>query len=185
MQTINLITDLFKYNTGYLVKHLTPLDKSRLFIRPNYNLNPIIWILGHIVVSRGSLLELLGEEPKTETLNPYFCSGTKPLNDPSEYPHFDEILGQLGKLSTKLVRKIIEGDEPLLNRQVWGDYDTIGKNIISGYIHEAYHIGQITYLLTLTEKLNTTHPRLKIANKNGVGTGNVLLNSLRSVLTVR
>jgi hypothetical protein len=185
MQTINLITDLFKYNTGYLVKHLTPIDKSRLFIRPNHKLNPIIWILGHIVVSRGSLLELLGDEPETEALNLYFCSGTMPLNDPSEYPHFDEIIGLLGKLSTKFTRKIIEGGESLLNKQAWGDYDTIGKHVAAAYIHESYHIGQITYLLKLTEKPYI--PRLKIPNKkdDGTTTTKIFLNSLKSVLTVK
>jgi hypothetical protein len=185
MQAITLISDLLKYNTGYLAKHLTPIDKSRLFIRPDFKANPIIWILGHIVVSRGSLIELLGEEPQTESLDPYFSSGTTPLSDPSEYPHFDEIMGMLGKLSTRLVRKIVEGGDSFLNRQAWGDYDTLGKHIAAGYIHETYHIGQITYLLNLTDKSAAFPNRLKLSTKKKESTGKIFLNSLKSVLTVK
>jgi hypothetical protein len=187
MQTVNLITDLFKYNTGYLVKHLMPIDKSQLFVRPSHKMNPIIWILGHIVVSRGSLIELMGDEPETGRLYPYFCSGTKPLNDPSEYPHFDDIMGLLGKTSTKLIRRIISGGDSFLSRSAWGDYETIGKNIVAGYIHESYHIGQITYLLSMSEKMNLKPSKLKISHKKDSATKTSIfsLSGLKSVLTVR
>ncbi len=185
MESANIISDLFRYNTGYLIKHLTSIDKSRLFIRPNQRHNPIIWIIGHIVVSRGSIVELLGDEPNIANYSKYFASGTKPLNDPSEYPHIDEVMGMMGKLGTKLVRHINQGGESLLGKQIWGTYDNIGKYIVNGYIHETYHVGQITYLLNLTAKMSTAQPTLRFAAKKKNSTGKVLLNSLKSVLTVR
>lgn len=185
MESINLITDLFKYNTGYLMKHLMPIDKSKLFIRPSIKLNPAIWIFGHIIVSRGSLIELLGGEPSYWELNQYFNSGTRALNDPSEYPPFDEIMVALGKLGKKLNQLIIEGGDVLLNKQVWGNYDTIGKHVLSGYIHESYHIGQITYLLNQIEKSSTMQSRLKSFKRRNNSTGKILLDNLKSVLTVK
>ena len=186
MESINLITDLFKYNTGYLVKHLSSIDRQKLFIRPNVRLNPIVWIFGHIVVSRGSLIELLGGEPATWELSQYFNTGTKPLNDPSDYPPYDELMSSLGKLGTKLNRLIVEGSDALLNKQVWGNYDTIGKHVLSGYIHESYHIGQITYLLNQIEKTSMNQSRLKLSTtKKNNSTGKLLLDSLKSVLTVK
>jgi len=188
MEITTVISDLFKYNTGYLAKHLTSIDKSRLFIRPEQRHNPIIWILGHIVVSRASLLEILGEEIGLEDMRHYFSSGTKPVNDPSEYPHFDEIMGLLGKLGTRLVRHISEGGENLLSTQVWGDYENIGKYLVNGYIHETYHIGQITYLINLTS-ISTMQAKLgQGAHKKKTSTsktGVFSLSSLKSVLTVR
>lgn len=185
MEIINLITDLFKYNTGYLVKHLSPMDKSLLFIRPNNKSNPIIWIIGHIVVSRGSLIELLGDEPQMQKLGCYFNTGSKPLSSPSGYPHLDEIMGQLGKLSTKLTRLLKDGGETLLNRQVWGQYDSIGKHIVSGYIHEAYHVGQISYLMNLITKSNSGGYRFKVPGKTANSPGKILMDSLKSALTVK
>jgi hypothetical protein len=189
METITVISDLFKYNTGYLAKHLNSIDKSRLFIRPEGRQNPIIWILGHIVASRASLLGVLGEEPALDNLQYYFASGTFPLNDPSEYPHYDELMGQLGKLGTSLVRLINQGGENLLSTQVWGDYENIGKYLVNGYIHETYHVGQITYLLNLTGGLASMKAKLSTgARKKKTSTGKTgifSISGLKSVLTVR
>ena len=185
MQINKLIADLFKYNTGYLIKHLTSIDKSRLFIRPNHNLNPIIWIFGHIIVSRGGLVEILGEDSNTASLSHYFTSGTIPLNDPSEYPHIDELMSKFRKLNAQLVRLINEGGESLLGKQAWGEYDTLGKHIISGYIHESYHIGQISYLFNLTSKTTSIAARFGHVAKRKDGTGKILLDNLKSMLTVK
>jgi hypothetical protein len=185
MQINKLIADLFKYNTGYLVKHLTSIDKPRLFIRPNYNLNPIIWIFGHIIVSRGGLVEILGEDSNTADLGYYFTSGTIPLNDPSEYPHIDELMSKFRNLNAQLVRLITEGGESLLGKQAWGEYDTLGKHLISGYIHESYHIGQISYLLKLTSKTASIPTRFNPVVKRKNSTGKVLLDGLKSMLTVK
>ena len=185
MKTENLISDLFKYNTGYLMKHINPMDSAKLFIRPNQKHNPIIWILGHIVVSRGSLLEILGESPKILDLQSIFSSGTKPLTDPSQYPHSDYLMELLSKFGAQLVGHINNGGDDLLGQQVWGAYDNIGKYLINGYIHETYHVGQINYLMSLTDSLSQTNNRLKFATKRKNSTGKILMDSLKSVLTVR
>ena len=190
MQVTNVLSDLFKYNTGYLAKHLNHMDKSRLYIRPDGYHNPIIWILGHIIVSRGSLLELLGEESRSGNLNRFFASGTYPLNDPTGYPEFSELMGQLQKFGSKLVHHIGEGGDDLLQRQVWGDYENIGKYVVNGYIHETYHVGQINYLLSLTAGMQSMKSKLSIGSRNkkkgSTGkTGVFSLSGLRSILTVR
>ena len=185
MKTENLISDLFKYNTGYLMKHIIPMDKTKLFIRPNQRHNPIIWILGHIVVSRGSLLELLGESPKILDLHSIFASGTKPLADQSQYPHSDYLMELLSKFGAQLVSHINNGGAELLSQQVWGAYDNIGKYLINGYIHETYHVGQINYLMNLTGSLASSKNKLKFATKKKNSTGKILMDSLKSVLTVR
>lgn len=185
MEITTMISDLIKYNTGYLAKHINNIDKSRLYLRPLQRFNPIIWILGHIVVSRASLLEMLGEETRMREFHEYFSSGTMPLTDPSGYPHIDEIMGQLGKLGTSLVRHINEGGENLLNTQAWGDYENIGKYLVNGYIHETYHVGQISYLLNMTAKLQSSKTKLSLGARKKDSTGKFLISSLKSVLTVR
>jgi len=163
------------------VKHLAQLDKEKLFARPSVKANPIMWIFGHIVVSRGSLLELLGSDADILSLKCYFSSGTKPLHNPSEYPHFDEVMKTFGRLGTQLVQQLKINGEAMLSRQGWNGTDTIGKHVIGGYVHEAFHVGQISYLLSLVEKGNVIDPRQAMRRKNS--TGKLLVESLKSVLT--
>ncbi|MCP4580081.1 MAG: DinB family protein [candidate division Zixibacteria bacterium] len=185
MKVATLVTDLIKYNTGYLTKHLTNMDKARLVFRPNQRHNPIIWILGHLVVSRGSLLELLGETPNLYELNCLFSSGTKPLNDQSKYPEPEKLMRYMSQFGANLVRHLNEAGDDLLNRQVWGAYDNIGKYLVNAYIHETYHVGQINYLMSLASEIVSSKTRLKLSAKKKPGTGKILLNNLKSVLTVK
>lgn len=185
MQAQALIADLFKYNTAYLTKKLTNIDRARLFIRPNYTLNPIIWIFGHIIFCRSEILEVIGINSRASELADFFASGTFPLNDPSEYPHFDDLVAQYSNLGSQLCDSIVKGGEDLLGRRCWGKYDTIGKTIVAGYIHESYHIGQINTTLILVEKIGVDQSRVNFATRRKNSTGKILLDGLKSVLTVK
>jgi hypothetical protein len=185
MQTNTLIGDLLKYNTRYLLKKIGGIDKSFLFNRPGYNLNPMIWIFGHIVYCRAEMVEVMGIDPQSGGLAEYFASGTFPRNDPAEYPHIDELAADLERLGDQISDLLNEGGEKLLARRAWGKYDTVGKHIVSGYIHESYHIGEINYLVNLLEKSNLNSTRLNLATKKKSGTGKILLDNLKSVLTVK
>jgi hypothetical protein len=185
MQTNILISDLIKYNSRYLLKKLGGIEKSKLFVRPNHNLNPLIWIFGHIVFSRAEMVEVMGIDPQAGELAEFFASGTFPRNDPAEYPHIDELAASLDRLGDQIADLLNEGGDKLLARRAWGKYDTVGKHIVSGYIHESYHVGEINYLNNLLDKGNMNSTRLNLATKKKSGTGKILLDNLKSVLTVK
>jgi len=185
MQTDILISDLFKYNSRFLLKKLGGIDKAKLFVRPNHNLNPAIWIFGHITFFRGELVELMGLDPQTNGLAEFFGSGTFPRNDPAEYPHIDELTTALERLDDQIVDALNQGGEKLLARRAWGKYDTVGKHVIGSYIHESYHIGEINYLLNLLDKGLSDQARLSLATRRKNSTGKILLDNLKSVLTVK
>ncbi len=180
-----LISDLFKYNTAFLTKKLTGIDRAKLFVRPNHTLNPIIWIFGHIVFCRSEMLESIGIGSQSSDLADFFASGTFPLNDPAEYPHFDDLVAQYGTFGEKLCEALTKGGEELLNRRCWGKYDTVGKTIVAGYIHESNHIGQISNTLIFAEKTATGQSRMNLATRRKNSTGKILLDGLKSVLTVK
>ena len=185
MHTNILIGDLIKYNSRYLLKKLGGIDKSKLFIRPNHNLNPLIWIFGHIVFSRADMVELMGLDPQAGELAEFFASGTFPRNDPAEYPHIDELAASLERLGDQIADLLHEGGDKLLSRRAWGKYDTVGKHIVSGYIHEGYHVGEINYLNNLLDKGYLNSSRLNLATRKKNSTGKILLDNLKSVLTVK
>lgn len=185
MHTNILISDLIKYNSRFLLKKISGIEKSLLFNRPNHNLNPMIWIFGHIVFSRAEMVEVMGLDPKAGELAEFFASGTFPRNDPAEYPHIDELATNLERLGDQIADLLNEGGDKLLARRAWGKYDTVGKHIVSGYIHESYHIGEINYLINFLEKSSLNSTRLNLATKKKSGTGKILLDNLKSVLTVK
>jgi hypothetical protein len=185
MQTGILISDLYKYNTRMLIKKLGGIDKPNLFIRPNHSLNPVIWICGHIVFGRSEMVELMGLNPQTNELAEFFASGTFPRNDPAEYPHIDELTAALESLGNQIVDSLNEGGDKLLGRRAWGKYDTVGKHIVAGYIHESYHIGEINYLINFIDKGISDLTRLNLATRKKSSTGKILLDNLKSVLTVK
>jgi hypothetical protein len=185
VQSNILIADLFRYNTGFLSKKLGNIDKTRLFVRPGLELNPIIWIFGHIIVSRGELAELMGVTAQTAGYCDYFASGTFPKSDPSEYPHFDELMASHEELGAQISSTLTNGGEGILSRRAWNKQETIGKQIVGGYIHESYHIGEINYIIRLTEKISSNQSRLNMATKKKNSTGKIFLDNLKSVLTVK
>jgi hypothetical protein len=185
VQSNILIADLIKYNTGFLVKSLGGIDKSRLFIRPNYELNPIVWIFGHIIVCRGELVDLMGTAPGTLEYNDFFASGTFPKIDPSDYPHFDELMAMHEKLGAQLAELLINGGEQILSQRAYNKYETIGKHVVGEYIHESYHIGEIKYILRLTDKIGSALSPANANAKKKNSTGKVFLDNLKSVMTVK
>jgi hypothetical protein len=185
VQSNILIADLIKYNTGFLVKSLNGIDKTRLFIRPNYELNPIIWIFGHIIVCRGELIDIMGTAAGTVEYNEYFASGTFPRTDPADYPHFDELMALHEKLGAQLAELLISGGEQILSQRAWNKYETVGKHVVGEYIHESYHIGEIKYILRLTNKIGSSSTSLGAGGKKKNSTGKVFLDNLKSVVTVK
>jgi len=78
MQLINTLAELLRFNAGYLSKSLENIPDASYFVKPEKRGNPLIWLLGHVVVNRGEILEIIGGNPAIGTLADLFARGTKP-----------------------------------------------------------------------------------------------------------
>jgi uncharacterized protein YndB with AHSA1/START domain len=139
---------IFKLNTGLLRSALDGLNAEELWRRPTPLTNPMLWIAGHIVQTRASMLRLLGE-PFDTGWTDLFSRGAA-LAESSRYPSRDDIDRINREIINRLKVKFAAlTDEdlaaPARGRQVPGA-KTVGDQLTFLAFHESYHIGQLAYV---------------------------------------
>jgi len=184
MQAINIFGELFRFNAGYLARELEKVPDEKYYIRPEKRGNPLIWLLGHLVVNRGEIVEILGGNPTVGNLLDLFARGTKPTSNSSVYPRPQQLLARFMKLASMTESLLNSCDPNVLDQKSRGQFDTVGQNLAFSYMHETHHIGQITYILNLPgireEKKSSTNFRRPDMNSS---TAKILLENLKSVFT--
>jgi uncharacterized damage-inducible protein DinB len=142
---------LYGINQTALDLNVKGLNHEESLIQPPQGGNCLNWVAGHIVASRNSVLNLIGEKPiwTTEEAELY-KRGSAPIKDGSRAKKFEQIVADftrsqervragLGRLTEQdLVKK--EGDQTLAQRLHFLQF------------HEAYHVGQLGLLRRMAGK---------------------------------
>ncbi|MCG8507932.1 MAG: DinB family protein, partial [Rhodospirillales bacterium] len=113
-------------------------------------LNPVAWIVGHVIVTLVPTIERLGGRVELpEDWAKRFEMGSKPHEDATALPSKTELLNRLAAVETELdrvldVTPIEQWDDPMP-----GEFrkmtPTLGDEILfMGILHLAIHIGQMT-----------------------------------------
>jgi uncharacterized damage-inducible protein DinB len=142
------VDKIYLTNEMMLRKALDGLTLGQLFFRPTEINNPMLWIAGHIVQTRTSILKLMGEEFDTGW-GGLFTRGCV-LKDAASYPTISEILATLDSLSARLHARLTSlSDEQLSSPAVGPKFpnsDTLLEQV--GFLawHESYHVGQLAYI---------------------------------------
>jgi uncharacterized damage-inducible protein DinB len=117
-------------------------------VQPAAGGNCLNWVLGHIVLSRNELLELLGMEPVWDDAarEPYGRGGP-PLTDATRAKPVEQILADLERtqelLPQGLSRVTAERFAEKAPFSPTGNpEETVGSLITSFVFHDAYHAGQ-------------------------------------------
>lgn len=130
-------------------KVLNEFPKEELTKSPGRDSNPMIWIAGHVVQSRATLLNMLGVKKETGW-GELFGRGAKRPDDASHYPKMDEILSVWNEIAGGFTGRLIALTEQDLEReapiQLPGPDNTICNAITFFAFHEIFHIGQMAYL---------------------------------------
>jgi uncharacterized protein YndB with AHSA1/START domain len=139
---------IFKLNTGLLRSTLDGLNAEELWRRPTPLTNPMLWIFGHIVQMRATMLRLLGDSFDTGWTD-LFSRGAA-LAEPSRYPSRDDIDRIHSEIINRLKVKFaaISGGDlmaPARGRQLPGA-KTLGDQLAFLAFHESYHVGQLAYV---------------------------------------
>lgn len=184
MEAATIFAELMKYNVAYLVNLLKEITPESFFVRPENRGNPLIWILGHIVLNRGEIIEILGGDPRVSNLGDLFARGTIPENDPSIYPEPSKLLARLIKMSSLTDDLLLRSDPALLETASRGRFRTVGQNLAYSYMHETHHIGQITYIVNLPviKKANLSSTTFRKPEKKN-STTKILLDGIKSVFS--
>ena len=185
MQAIPILAELLRFNGAYLPKLLKSYPIDSFYIRPENRGNPMIWLLGHVVLNRGEIVEMLGGDPKTADLGDFFARGTFPENDRSKNSEPEELVKRYVRLVALTEHLLVNSDTGVLNQKSWGQFDSLGQNLAYSYMHETHHIGQITYLTNLPSikgmKKAATSTFRQPEKKNS--TTKIILESIKSVFT--
>lgn len=182
MEATAIFAELMKYNVAYLVKLLKEVAPESYFVRPENRGNPLIWLLGHIVLNRGEIIEILGGDPHVAHLGDLFARGTIPENNPSIYPEPSKLLARLIKMSSLTDDLLLKGDPAVLDTASRGQFKTVGQNLAYSYMHETHHIGQVTYIVNLPiiKKTNVSTTNFRKPEKKN-STAKILVDGIKSV----
>jgi uncharacterized damage-inducible protein DinB len=143
------IKGMFKFNTDIINKAIAEVKDEDWFRTPGDDSNHLLWMLGHVVVHRGMVLKLLGNDWNTEW-SPLFARGAERRVDASEYPSVDEMRDAWNQISEQLKATLNESSAEKLGSSAPEGMPSFDKTV-SGSVaffafHDCYHTGQMSFL---------------------------------------
>ena len=153
MHDPKILANVFKRNQWVINEHTKGLSHTDSLIQPPENGNCLNYVLGHLVVHRDLILELVGKEAiLTSDQKARYGYGSDPvIEDGSDVIPLEELLillerseqsmvGALEALSSEDLEKEIQSGERTT---------TLGERIEFYSWHDTYHVGQTEYLRQL------------------------------------
>jgi hypothetical protein len=135
-----------KFDHEFFVHKIATLDDDAARQRVGEDVNPIVWIAGHLLNSRVYLLGLFGEERELP-----FDSCFKDKYDPSaSYPSLAEMKDAWVGVSEELFAKMEQASDDHFQKPIdWNlpNQDKTVRGAVLFYTyHEGWHLGQIAYV---------------------------------------
>jgi DinB superfamily len=142
--------DAYGTNEYLLNNALSAITPEESLRQPGLKSNHAVWILGHLIYCRNSVLKFLGQSPtEPHTWLPLFNRGAK-LVEASAYPAWSELLSVWQETIPILHKALEEAPEELLDQPAPQGIPSADKKMSGVFrffaIHEAYHVGQLGYL---------------------------------------
>ncbi len=134
-----------KFDNELFLKNIATLDDDAARRRIVEDVNPVIWIAGHLLNSRKHLLDLFGEVRELPHESKF-----KEKFDPSvDYPSMAEIKNDWVSISDELFASMEQASDDHFEKEIeWnlpnGDKTVRGAIQFFAY-HEGWHFGQIAY----------------------------------------
>jgi hypothetical protein len=142
---------LFRVNIALTHKAFADFSEEQMRAQPAPEMNPPIWILGHMCVGLDGALRLQGQRPLcSPDYRQYFGPGSKIEELPPQLPTKKEMLAKLGEISelllataAKLPTDYWNGPNP--SKFLTAELPTI-RDMVSHlmFTHHAMHLGQLT-----------------------------------------
>lgn len=149
----NVLANVFKRNQWVINEQTKGLSHADSLIQPAERGNCLNYILGHLVVHRDLILDLLGKEPilTTEQEARYGYGSDPVVQDGPEVIPLEELLQMLGRAEQSLVGALEALSSADLEREIQSGErtTTLGERIEFYSWHDTYHVGQTEYLRQL------------------------------------
>lgn len=130
------------------MKAIGDILPEQWFLRPGNDSNHVMWVAGHLVVSRGAVLKPLGAEWDVPWSSLFTREAKLAADD--RYPPIEEIRSAWDDVSAKMLASLDDAPADVLAKQAPQEppsFDgTIGGLVAFFAFHETYHVGQVSYL---------------------------------------
>jgi len=140
------ISGMFKTNTDLVGKATVGIPAEQWMLKPGETSNHLLWVMGHLIWSRGNILRTLDVDWKLSWAK-QFARGAKP-EEILQYPQVDEVVQTWADISDQLSACLASVSAEVLDKP--HDKPTFdGK--VGGFVaflafHETYHVGQVSYI---------------------------------------
>ncbi len=139
----------FQLQTSLLVNVLANISDEEANLNTNEDLSTIVWISGHIVNTRITLLNILTGKGDDAEFSKLFGKGTS-KNKVLVFPKISEILEKLNYVTSELLISFENVTDEFLNSKApfqTSIPDATNLGLIAFlFLHEANHCGQISML---------------------------------------
>ena len=153
MHDVKVLANVFKRNTMVTGRQVEGLTHADSLLQPDFRGNCLNYVLGHIVVHREKVMEMLGLTPIMDpTSRALYDYGSDPITEAVEgvleLDELMDLLSQMNELITSAVKDLTA--EALAREVKLGESSaTLGQRLEFFGWHEAYHVGQTEYLRQL------------------------------------
>jgi hypothetical protein len=139
---------IFSVNDSFINRSIAGLTEDDLWHRPTEQSNPMFWLLGHVVHTRGAVLRILGDDFRTGW-GDIFQRGAS-LKDRASYPGLQEVERFRVETRDRLATTLATVTDEYLAREATGhalpNCKVVADQVGFLGLHEAYHVGQMAYL---------------------------------------
>ena len=108
------ISGMFRFNTDIIGKAIADVRNEDWFRAPGDDSNHLMWLLGHVVVHRGQVLNAIGVDWNSAWAS-LFAPGSQRVDD-AEYPTVEEMRAAWDEISQKLNTTLREAAADVLTR---------------------------------------------------------------------
>lgn len=153
MSTAKQLTRGLKLNFGVLQAQLKGLTHEETLLALPFRGNCLNWILGHITVSRGGILRLLGIDLLWDATDyAAYQREAEPISDGSGALRLERIMADLSATQDALLARLQTMSDEELALIPASQERTVGEQISFLSWHETYHAGQTEFLRQLAGK---------------------------------
>jgi uncharacterized damage-inducible protein DinB len=152
MLTTQNLADAFANNTRVLAMQTEGLTHSDSLLQPAPRGNCLNWVLGHIAIYRGYILETLGEEKilDDETTARYDYGSEPVLGEEEGVLSLETLLDAINQGQERIAAALARSTPESLEQVVAGrEPSTVAARVFYLYFHETYHVGQTEFLRQL------------------------------------
>jgi hypothetical protein len=137
--------ETFRIGSAFFVNGIATLEADAARTQIAGDVNPPLWLAGHLLDSRKYLLELFGVEREL----PFGTTFREKYDPSADYPGMDEIKEKWGAISDELFEKMAAASDDHFDTPIDWNIPVSDKTVRGAVLfytyHEAYHMGQISY----------------------------------------